>query len=306
MSLSLTERLFFVAQEVGREGRRLFEEKFSKTIFKAWMEADTTASADVVKEGDDPRTVQTAIDRMCKDRFYEALEEFSGVNVVTEEGGQYKVAGTGYENCTVVIDDWDGSTNGSKGLNLSAISVAIDSDGRSFMGCWYDPYREYMIFTPFTNDGEELPICVLSIHRGSCLPFSGPPKRACTLSESRLVIHRGTKLHPVSDLHEHPLSTLGVQALAVMNFESSVIPLMHVAMGMVDGFVVAGNRPWDLWGARAIFTALRIPFAFMEPFTYRVLEEAEIVPDPEKEYAFACANNRALFAEIMEILQAKK
>ena len=57
--------------------------------------------------------------------------------------------------------------------------------------------------------------------------------------------------------------------------------------------------------ARAIFGALGIPFAFMESFTYRVLAEEEIVPDPEKEYAFACANNQELMDEIMAILQAK-
>jgi fructose-1,6-bisphosphatase/inositol monophosphatase family enzyme len=88
-----------------------------------------------------------------------------------------------------------------------------------------------------------------------------------------------------------------------LNYGATVPALMSVALGMVDGFVVAGSKPWDLWASRAIFNALKIPYAFLEPFTYRNLRPEEIVPDSEKEYAFACANNPALFEQIMQILQ---
>lgn len=301
MSFPLDEVLCFVAEQVGREGRMMFERRFSEAV--SVSRRDIFQVTDVVKESDDPRTVQTAIDRMCQGRFQGCLESFPGIHAVTEESGAYAVVGSGYENYTAVIDDWDGSTNGNKGLNLSAVSVGLDFEDRPIMGCWYDPYRDFKIFA--MEDEERRLRCYLSM-RGGTSPFLSPPEGAQTLSQVRLVIHRGTKLHPVSDLHRHPLSTLGGKTLAVMNFESSVIPLMHVAFGMVDGFVVAGNRPWDLWGARAIFTALRVPFAFMEPFTYRILSAEEIVPDPEKEYAFACANNQALFVEIMEVLQSKR
>lgn len=301
MSFPLDEALCIIAEQVGRAGRVLFERRFSEAVSTASREI--CSGMDIVKEADDPRTVQTAIDRMCQACFQGLLKSFPGVHVVTEEGGKYSVPGTGYEHYTVVIDDWDGSTNGSKGLNLSAVSVGLDFQGKPSMGCWYDPYRDYKIFA--MEDEERGIRCHLSMC-GGVSPFLSPPEGAHTLSQARLVIHRGTKLHLVSDLHRHPLSTLGAKTLAVMNFESSVIPLMHVAMGMIDGFVVAGNRPWDLWAARAIFMALGIPFAFMEPFTYRVLTAEEIVPDPNKEYAFACANNFVLMEEIMAVLQSKE
>lgn len=299
----LEDVLLATSKAVGRKGRASFEEDFLNGLLP---QGSAAVRGNVTKEADDPRTVQTDVDRMCESAFRDALQSFAGLRVVTEEGGQYAIAGSGFEDYTVVIDDWDGSTNGTKGLNLSGISVALDYRGKPWRGYWYDPYRDYQIFTKdIDSEGFGCIACILETEPIRPSSLLRTPERARALSEARLIVHRGTKSHPISDLHKHPLSTLGEKALAVMNFETSVISLMSVALGTVDCFLVAGNRAWDLWAARSIFKALCVPFAFMEPFTYRVLDEAEITPDPEKEYAFVCANNQVLMDEIMAVLQAK-
>ena len=111
---------------------------------------------------------------------------------------------------------------------------------------------------------------------------------------------RGNDIHKPIELISGPLGRLRSSIMDDPNYCSSVYSLMSVAMGMIDGYVTAGHKVWDLWGARIFFNALRIPYVFMEPWTYKIIDNFYLRPDPEIEYAFACANNEQLFQQMME------
>ncbi len=294
MAVFPLDGLIIEVEKIGDVGRDLFEQALFSRL------SGEEEVVEKIKNGADLRTIFTQVDDMSHKAFQRFFATLPGLQVVAEEG-VYKVPGRDFKDYTAVVDDWDGSMNGQKGCSLSAISVAVDFHGRPLAGIWYEPYRQITLVT-IVVEGEKFiipnPVIFKKCNCDSdAILFSSPPVGATKLSKARIVIGRGTYIHSTEELVTGPLSRL--RSSENLNYGSTVYALMSVAMGMVDGFVIAGNKVWDLWGARIFFNALRIPYVFMEPWTYRILKDHEITPDPEKEYAFACANNEELFAQVM-------
>ncbi len=297
-------------EEIGEIGVETFE----KSLFLRLAGAGLEKSTDKIKDDADPRTVVTKVDNMSHQAFRRFFEDLPGLRVVAEEG-QFQIPGHkhDFEDYTAVIDDWDGSMNGQKGCSLSAISVAVDFQNRPFLGIWHNPYRGITLvihdagganFTIPRNVifrkkrfSEELDDMDCS---HDIISFSSPPAGATKLSKVRIAMCRGNDIHRPEELITGPLSRLRSSVMDDPNYCSSVYSLMSVAMGMIDGYATAGHKVWDLWGARIFFNALNIPYVFMEPWTYKIIDNFYLRPDPKIEYAFACANNETLFQEMME------
>lgn len=299
-------------EQIGEVGVELFEESFFSRIRGGGTDAD------FIKEQADPRTVFTKVDEMSHESFKRFFATVPGLKVVSEEG-QYQVGGQDFEDYTAVVDDWDGSMNGQKGCALSGISVAVDFQNKPFLGIWHEPYRQItliaiasaplrgtdfiihktksVIFRKKISEDEIINKDLDFSHE--VISFSSPPIGATELSKARIAMCRGNDVHRPEELITGPLGRLRSFVMDDPNYCSSVYSLMSVAMGMIDGYATAGHKVWDLWGARIFFNAINIPYVFMEPWTYRILENHEVIPNPEKEYAFACANNEELFAQVM-------
>lgn len=282
-------------EQIGEVGVELFEESLFSRI------KGSGTDSDFVKEQVDPRTVFTQVDEISHKSFERFFVTLPGLKVVSEEG-QYQVSGHDFENYTAVIDDWDGSYNGQKGCALSAISVAVDFQQRPFLGIWHEPYRRITLVIHDAGGANfTIPRNVIFRKKISdVISFSSPPAGATELSKARIAMCRGNDIHRPEELIAGPLGRLRSSIMDDPNYCSSVYSLMSVAMGMIDGYVTAGNKVWDLWGARIFFNALNIPYAFMEPWTYKIIDNFYLRPDPKIEYAFACANNEKLFQQIME------
>lgn len=312
MAIFPVNDLITEVEEIGETGKNLFEQ----ALFSRLSGKDEIFEK--IKDGADPRTIFTQVDDMSHKALGRFFEDLPGTTVIAEEG-RFQVPGRDFEDYTAVIDDWDGSYNGQMGCSLSAISIAIDLQNRPFLGIWHDPYRQITLITIASEPLKGMDFIIHKTKRvifrkkisedeiinrdldfsHAIIPFSSPPMGATELSKARIVIGRGTYLHKSEELVSGPLGRLRASVREDLNYGSSVYALMSVAMGMVDGFVIAGNKVWDLWGARIFFNALRIPHVFIEPWTYRILEDHEVILSPEKEYAFACANNEELFAQVM-------
>lgn len=282
----------------GDKGRKIYENILFEKLTKVKVSPSHLAHRAIIKEIGNPASVCTEVDLLVRDLIKKwAFLNCPGLKVIGEEES-YNVPGDLFKGWTMIIDEWDGSFNGVRGSHLCGISIAVDDESGPFQGFWYDPYRELMIF----NLAEGIHLVSPNFNQGRGFDFSEVVKSTTAISKSRVIIVRGNG-HQSLELIEPPLSILRSSVLMDLNYGSATISLMSVALGINDGLVMAGLPPWDIWAARPIFNALKIPYAFLEPWTYRDLQAEEIVPDPEKKYAFCCANNQTLFEEIMQILQ---
>lgn len=79
------------------------------------------------------------IEIILKDKLSEILPES---NFIGEEQDLYsEILDNGY---TFIVDPIDGTTNFSRGLSLSAISVGLLKNGEPYIGVCYNPYTNEM------------------------------------------------------------------------------------------------------------------------------------------------------------------
>lgn len=245
------------------------------------------------KDVGEPRSNVTAADLMVHEALVETFKD-DPVTIIAEEGCVIK-EGAPYR---VVLDDLDGTYNASRGvIGRSAISLAIDKDRKPIAGIWYNPYFDEMI--------------VAEVGRGAWYICDGktirisPPATPTDLRRARIGIGTtGTTNDPRSKIFNPPLSELASRTLSWLNIECTAVSLMDVALGRTEGWAIGGNKAWDLWAARAIFSELSIPFAFFNEVWRRRLTDEEIANfDPDNHlFAFVCAANQKLFDKIVEIL----
>jgi len=283
----ITEKVFSLIKQIGPELR---EYLYRLSLERISGFTDDGATFHDIKE---PRSIIIAeADLKMHRAVVEAFKD-EPVTIISEEGLVIKEE-TVYR---LVLDDLDGTYNASRGvLGRSAVSLAVDKNKKPLAGIWYNPYFDEMVI------GETNGVWYLIGDKMVRVGAIASPK---VFSKARIITgSTGTTNDPRSKLINLPLSRLISQILAPINFESSVVSLMDVALGRAEGFVIAGNKAWDLWSARIIFPKLGIPFAFFTECWQRILTEEEVNNfDPKNHlFGFACAVNEDLFRLIVEIL----
>ena len=210
---------------------------------------------DKLHDADEPRSAITHADIMVHTAVVEAFAD-ELVTIIAEEG----IVEKPNARYRIVLDDLDGTYNASRGvLGRSAVSLAIDEQvGGAFLplaGMWYNPYFDEAVVGVrgcgvwYRCEGKEMPV--------------GRIESPVTLSRSRIITgSTGATNDPRSKMWNLPLSILAGKIPAPLNYESSVVSLVDVALSRAEGFVIAGNKAWDLWSARTIFRELGIPYAF--------------------------------------------
>lgn len=258
-----------------------------------------TVHHDAAHDANEPRSVViTEADIKVHEAMVREFEDDS-VTIVAEEGivekpdAQYRI----------VLDDLDGTYNASRGvLGRSAVSCAVDvredDAWRSVAGIWYNPYFDELVCGEAGRGVRYI--------RNDEMAKVESVDSPTSLSKSRIIVGTTGATHqPRSKIWNFPLNVLGRRILAPLNYESSVVSLMDVALGRVEGFVIPGNKAWDLWGARTIFLELGIPYAFFTEGWKRRMDDGEVSQFNQDShlFAFACAANKKLFEEIVKIIQ---
>lgn len=251
-------------------------------------------------EVNEPRSAITEADLMVNKAVLEAFRS-DPVSIVAEEGSVDK-PGADYR---IVLDDLDGTYNASQGvLGRSAISLAIDKNQKPLAAIWHNPYFDETVFA-------EVGRGALYSREGRPFIKINRPSATEQLDKARIFVVSGIAMDDFrSKVWHPPLLELKKRCLVPLDLGSSVISLMDVALGGVEGFVIAANKSWDLWGAIMIFTELGIPFAFYtgywnwkDKLTDEDLNQADL---QKSVFSFVSAANPKLFRAITEILTANQ
>lgn len=284
----IIERVFVLVKQVGSELRDYLYQLSLERI--TGLTHDDAAFHDI----EEPRSIiLTEADIKMHRAVVETFKN-DPVTIIAEEGLVTK-KGAVYR---IVLDDLDGTYNASRGvLGRSAVSLAVDKNKKPLAGIWYNPYFDEMVISEM-GDG----VWYLIGDKIVKVSTIASPR---ALSKARIITgSTGTTNDSRSKLINPPLSKLISQILSPINFGCSAVSLMDVALGRAEGFVIAGNKAWDLWSARTILSELKIPFAFFSECWQKILTEEEVENfDPENHlFGFACAANEDLFWPIVEIL----
>jgi len=234
------------------------------------------------RTGEEAKDRSEKIDRVCEHAILEGLKSRRiACVVVSEDIGTVQVGGG--SNYHVVVDPVDGTTNASRGIPYSAISIAVSENS------WMSGVFTGIVVNVYTGE-------VFTATRGQGAYRNGTPIRASSVKELKNAV--------VSvDLSKYGKSTewmrkIAPKVSAIRSFGSASIELAYVAMGLTDAHA-------DLrWMIRPVDVAAGI----------LVLEEAggavytrsrygEKVPlKPKEPIIVVGAANRELLNKILEII----
>ena len=160
-----------------------------------------------------------------KERLLKLLPNSSFIG---EENDYGTIANSDY---TFIVDPIDGTTNFSRGLSLSAISVALLKDGKPYIGVCYNPYIDEM-FVAQKGKGAYL--------NGNIIHVSNKK-----LQEGLLLTGNAPYY---ADMREKSLITLNKLAMIASDFRrfgSAVIELCTIASGRAELYFELKVQPWD-------------------------------------------------------------
>jgi myo-inositol-1(or 4)-monophosphatase len=184
-----------------------------------------------------PSDYVTEVDRAAEEAIIDVLgTAYPDHAFLAEESGQSSQLEPGqhHEN-EWVIDPLDGTTNFIHGFPTYAISIALRQRGQVTQAVIFDPARNEM-FTASRGGG-------------------------AFLNDRRMRVSTQTKYHdallgarwPGSKLPDNLLasrfSELAQGCAGLRRTGSSVLDLVYVAVGRLDGFCGLGLKPWDLAAA---------------------------------------------------------
>jgi len=96
-------------------------------------------------------------------------------NFIGEENDYGEILRTGY---TFIVDPIDGTTNFSRDLSLSAISVALLKDAEPYIGVCYNPYANEMFVAQKGKgaylNGKSIKVSNKKLHEGIVLTGNAP------------------------------------------------------------------------------------------------------------------------------------
>ena len=156
------------------------------------------------------------------------LKLLPNASFIGEENDYGTIANSGY---TFIVDPIDGTTNFSRGLSLSAISVALLKDGKPYIGVCYNPYIDEM-FVAQKGKGAYL--------NGNIIHVSNKK-----LQEGLLLTGNAPYY---ADMREKSLITLNKLAMIASDFRrfgSAVIELCTIASGRAELYFELKVQPWD-------------------------------------------------------------
>ena len=163
------------------------------------------------------------------------LKLLPNASFIGEENDYGTIANFGY---TFIVDPIDGTTNFSRGLSLSAISVALLKDGKPYIGVCYNPYIDEM-FVSQKGKGAYL--------NGNIIHVSNKK-----LQEGLLLTGNAPYY---ADMREKSLITLNKLAMIASDFRrfgSAVIDLCTIASGRAELYFELKVQPWDFAAAMLI------------------------------------------------------
>lgn len=168
-----------------------------------------------------------------KGKLLEILPEANFIGEENENNTQ--ILGEGY---TFIVDPIDGTTNFSRGMSLSAISVGLLKDGVPFMGVCYNPYIDEM-FIAQKGKGAYLnmkPIYVSDKKLKEGIVLTGSAFYYMELREQYLKI----------------MNNFAMTATDFRRFGSAVIELCNIACGRAEVYFELKLQPWDYAAAMLI------------------------------------------------------
>lgn len=156
------------------------------------------------------------------------LGAFPAYGMLAEEGGRL----SGEEDARWIVDPLDGTTNYAHGLQIFAVSIALERAGEVVLGVVHDPMREE-IFTAERGAGATLngePIGTSDTDEPiRALIATGFPHNRAEMPEALELFGRFTAL------------TRGMRRLG-----STALDLCYVASGRLDGYYERGIWAWDI------------------------------------------------------------
>ena len=148
---------------------------------------------------------------------------------IGEENDYGEIKKSGY---TFIVDPIDGTTNFSRNLSLSAISVALLKDSEPYMGICYNPYINEMFIAQRGKgaylNGKQINVSNKKLEEGIVLTGNAPY---------------------YADMREKTLITLKNFVMVASDFRrfgSAVMDLCSIACGRAEVYFELKLQPWDL------------------------------------------------------------
>jgi myo-inositol-1(or 4)-monophosphatase len=179
----------------------------------------------------------TEVDLACEQAIIEVLHEaYPKHAFLAEESGHVHRPADGSEpEFEWVIDPLDGTTNFIHGMPIYAISIALRQRGQMTQAVVYDPNRNELFTATrgggaFANDRRMRVSGRLNVN--DCLLGARWPNST-----------------EATQTHAARFSQLAVDSAGVRRTGSSVLDLVYVAAGRLDGFCGVELKPWDIAAA---------------------------------------------------------
>lgn len=159
----------------------------------------------------------------------ELLNILPEANFVGEEENLHaEILENGY---TFIIDPIDGTTNFSRNLGMSSISVGLLKDGKPYIGVCYNPYRNEMFMAQKDKgaylNGKRIYVSEKVLKEG--IVFSGSAPYYSNIRERSIKV----------------LFNFMKVATDFRRFGSAVIELCNIACGRGEVFFELKLQPWD-------------------------------------------------------------
>ena len=179
----------------------------------------------------------TEVDHACEQAIIEILHTaYPDHSFLGEESGKVHHPADGSRPAFEwIIDPLDGTTNFIHGMPIYAISIALHHRGQPTHAVVYDPNRNELFTASrgagaFLNDRRMRVSSCLNVDQallGARWPGSAAPAQAQTAR----------------------FKSLTTESVGVRRTGSSVLDLVYVAAGRLDGFCGVELKPWDLAAA---------------------------------------------------------
>lgn len=174
--------------------------------------------------------IVTQYDKQVQEELKKALMELlPEANFIGEEEDLHStILDSGY---TFIVDPIDGTTNFSRGLSLSAISVGLLKNGQPYIGVCYNPYIDEM-FIAQKGQGAYLnmkPIKVSNKKLREGIVFTGNAPYYKEIREQTMKV----------------LYNFVTSATDFRRFGSAVIELCDIACGRAEVYFELKLQPWD-------------------------------------------------------------
>ena len=157
---------------------------------------------------------------------------------------------------TFIVDPIDGTTNFTRRMNCSSVSVALVHNGQAEYGVVYNPFV-----------GE-----LFAAQRGCGATLNGAPIRASSRDAAHAIVACGSTIYDRSytDRHFAILRHLYDRCLDYRRFASAALDCCMVACGRAEIFFECRLSPWDyaagsLIDQEAGGVAVRLDGSFLDP-----------------------------------------